>query len=251
MTTLQKVVALTVVAVLAGASYLANRLYGATGAESGRIADEIASGKIKDRRDAPAKGPAEPPVDRPTGRADEILTVSEVDAAATRPTDRRKLAVLRGNGEFARLPVSPDEPGPLVASQYDRAEADALLRKALALSKSAKGPYRVDVRLRASVETRLADALDAAPFLKAAGRSVQRAAAPERLRLRTVAGPTATPADAPAWPLKRQTPESFMGGALVDAERARLKELCVELKVGAAFRHASGPFVVAVVDPLP
>ncbi len=236
---------------VAVAVYAAVKIADSAFSERKDVQRDLDSGKIADRRDAPPKPSTEPALARPTGAADEVLVVDAPSPAATRPTDRRRHVVLKGNGALRRLPAAADETGPLVTAALDRADVDGLIRRALALPVAPESAFRITVRTAAGLATRNATATDAEAFLKAVGRAVKRGAAPESIRIR-VAPSAATAAVPPPWPLPRQRPTAFLDGALVDVTADRLRELVKTMAVGASFRDADGAFyAIADADVLP
>ncbi len=242
---------------VAVAVFVAIRLADSAFGERKDIQKDLDSGKLADRRDTAAKPPLEPPLVRPTGAQDEVLVVDAAFPAATRPTDRRRHVVLKGNGVLKRLPAAADETGPLVTAALDRGDVDALIRRALALPASAEGPFRITVRTGAGTETRNATPTDAAVYLKAVGRAVKRGAAPESLRIRitpaaSLPTPPTGPTPPPLWPLPRQRPDAFIDGAQVDVAADRLRESVKTFAVGAMFRDADGViYAVTDADVLP
>jgi hypothetical protein len=237
---------------VAAAVYAAVRLADSAFSERRDFDRRLETGEIADRRDSPPKPPAAAPLARPTG-AEEILVLDEPAPAATRPTDRRRIAVLRGDGRFRRLPASPDEPGPLVVSVYDRAEADALLRKALALPTAAgDGRHRLTIKTAEGVAVRELSPNDAEAFRRADGRNVKRSSPPEKLVLRTTAGEIPEGTTPAPWPLSRRGPESFVDAAPLDGTPEDLRERWKALRAGTWFRTTDGKtFLIASVDVLP
>lgn len=211
--------------------------------------DKVREGRAEDLIDR-SKEPPHPArtLDRPTSRSFELVTLTE-------RASQRKAVLVRGNGEFVRLPSRPDETGPLVTGILDAARVDALITALLAGPPGADGdPYEVVVRLSAAKrETRGRDRGTAAPLLELSGREMNRGAIPERtvLKLAPSDGAGAAPI---AWPFKRAMPEAFVNGAGLTPESDRVafrQALLALLAKDARFSRNAATWMVAEVALIP
>jgi hypothetical protein len=252
-------VLLVLLAVVATAVWLAISYVEGIHKERQRQEELIREGRADELggKPPPSKPPAHPPLDRPATRGTEVVVVLSPpakDGSVTRPSYARKAVVIRGNGEFVRLPSGPGEPGPVVTGLLDRATVDDLARSVIGpMSDADRGDAYSTLVVLASGQKSgggLSPA-GARRFLELSGKSMNRSAAPEAVELTTAAdGGEATE----PWPFPRATPDGFTTSRRLsaDSDRARFRDgLLRLLDRNARFSHKGAAWKVVDLDLIP
>jgi hypothetical protein len=211
-------------------------------------ADLIKQGRTEELVGKPApKPPAPPPLERSTSRGTEVVTVRRAPAG-------QKVATIRGNGEFVRLPALPGETGPVVTGLLDRAKVDEILRSIAAPPPEAAGPdfsVTASPKGEPSSPAKLWSRKGAAFILELTGRSQNGGAVPERARL--VTAPVDADPDAAPWPFELNPAEKFEKGGLLtpESDRARHRAGLLALAPGARFASKGRTWRVVEIDLIP
>jgi hypothetical protein len=252
-------VALVIIAVIGIGVWIAIRYVEGVFKERERQEELISEGNVEELagKPPPPKPPAQPPLDRPTTRGTEVIVVvgpPPKNEPATRPSGPRKAVVVRGNGEFVRLPANAAEPGPVVTGILDRAAVDDLARFVTGQMPEADRGDTYATLVFLSAGQKSGGGLNRAGarrFLELTGKSINRSAAPESIQLKV--GPADGDATEP-WPFPRATPEGFaqMKRLSPDSDRSRYREAVLRLLDPAArFSHAGKVWKVEDLDLIP
>ena len=250
-----QVALLVLLVVVATAVWVAVRYVEDVFKERERQEDAILEGRPEELTGKPLapKPPAQPPLERSTTRGTEVIVVlAPPQKGETRPSSSRKAVVIRGNGEFVRLPASAAEPGPVVTGMLDRAAVDELARAVMGKAPATGGDaYSTHVSLASGKVSGGVDREAARKLLEISGKSVNKSAAPDSVQLRTA------PADGEAtepWPFPRAAPDGFTTARRLssDSDRARFRESLLRLlERNAKFSHAGKVWTVEELDLIP
>jgi hypothetical protein len=251
---------LALLVVIATGVWIAIRYVDEVFKEQKRREELIIEGNSKELsgQPTPPRPPAQPPLDRPATRGTEVIVLvaqglEARTATDTRPPRRRKVVVVRGNGEFVRLP-SAGEPGPVVTGIIDRATVDELARAVTGGLAEADRGDAYDARVALGAGQPSGSGLNrngARRLLELSGKSLNKSAAPEWVQLETA--PAEVEATEP-WPFPRAVPETFAPGKRLESgpDRAKFRESLLRLlDPKAVFSHAGKAWKVAALDLIP